>query len=45
MTDETEDPDDLPADDLGLPPPLNADKPAAPAAISSSYGEEVPRDA
>ena len=54
MTDDTGDPhdtddpdateDDLPPDDLGLPPPLNADKPAAPPAISSSYGQEVPRD-
>ncbi|MEV8212323.1 hypothetical protein [Leifsonia sp. NPDC077715] len=50
MTDEDRDDsgetgDGLPPDDLGLPPPLNADKPAAPPAISSSYGEEVPRDA
>ena len=44
-TDDTVDPDDLPPDDLGLPPPLNADKPAAPPAISSSFGEEAPRDA
>lgn len=38
--------DDIPRDDFGDPlPPLNADKTPAPAALSSSFGEEVPRDA
>ncbi|WP_431218372.1 hypothetical protein [Leifsonia xyli] len=38
--------DDIPRDEEGEPlPPLTADKALAPAAISSSYGEEVPTDA
>jgi|GEM_PF-6609416 len=50
MTDDTGDPDDVPRDDLppddvGLPPPLNADKTPAPPPISTSYGEEMPDDA
>ncbi|WP_285115432.1 hypothetical protein [Leifsonia sp. fls2-241-R2A-40a] len=56
MTDATNTPEDEPlpvprdsnrrVDDDGYPlPPLDADRTPAPPAISSSFGEEVPRDA